>query len=275
MAPRKKSSKRPQNDGNRRKQRLSGKLGGDRPGSDTRWLYGHHPVVAALTNPNRRPIRLVATENGADALAHLNGPVVREMEIVEREDIEALLPLGAVHQGVALLAEPLLRTDIVDLVDLAKADKHVLVLALDQVTDPQNIGAVMRSAAAFGAKAILVPDRNTPETTGALAKAASGATEIVPLVRVQNLVRALKKLKKAGFWIAGLTANSSSEISTTDLPDICVLVLGAEGKGMRRLTDETCDLRLRVTISDAMESLNVSSTAAIVMYEWSRQKIAH
>ncbi len=272
MARRKKSSKHSPSDGNRRKQRLSGKTGDDQPSPDNRWLYGHHPVVAALNNPNRRPIRLVTTENGADALAHLKAPIVREMEIVGREDIEALLPPRAVHQGMALLAEPLLRTDIVDLVDLAKADKQLLVVALDQVTDPQNIGAVMRSAAAFGAKAILVPDRNTPETTGALAKAASGATEIVPLVRVQNLVRALEELKKVGFWIAGLTADAPNEISATDLPDICVLVLGAEGKGMRRLTDETCDLKLRVPISDAMESLNVSSTAAIVMYEWFRQK---
>ncbi len=274
MAPRKKSSKHSPSDGNRRKQPPSGKTGDDRPGSDNRWLYGHHPVIAALNNPNRQPVRLVATENGADALAHLKAPIVREMEIVEREDIEALLPPRAVHQGMALLAEPLLQTDIVDLMALAQSDKHLLVVALDQVTDPQNIGAVMRSAAAFGAKAILVPDRNTPKTTGALAKAASGATETVPLVRVQNLVRALEELKKAGFWIAGLTADTPSEINATELPDTCVLVLGAEGKGIRRLTDETCDLKLRVPISDAIESLNVSTSAAIAMYEWFRQKTA-
>lgn len=141
---------------------------------------------------------------------------------------------------------------------------------LDQVTDPQNVGAALRSAAAFGAYAVVAPDRNTPEATGAMAKAASGALETVPLIRPNNLVRALETLKDSGFWVVGLDMDAPQNLPDADLPERCVLALGAEGRGLRRLTRETCDLMVRVPITGAVESLNVSASAAVALYEWVR-----
>lgn len=240
-------------------------------GGGSPWLYGLHAVTAALGNPERRLARLVATgktaEECADTLRRVSIPV----EIIERDAIEALLPPGAVHQGIALLCAPLPGRHLEEIAGQANSRPRSMVLALDQVTDPQNVGAVMRSAAAFGADALLVTDRHAPEATGALAKAASGALETVPLVRTTNMVRALDTLKAAGFWIVGLDMDAPRTLAETDLPDRCVLALGAEGRGLRRLTQETCDLMVRVPMTGAIESLNVSASAAVALYEWSRQ----
>ncbi|MFT7573218.1 MAG: 23S rRNA (guanosine2251-2'-O)-methyltransferase [Paracoccaceae bacterium] len=230
------------------------------------WLYGIHAVGAALTNPKRKCIRLLATTGAA---AHLPDASV-DAEIVDRDTIDAVLPYGAVHQGLALLTSNLASKTIEDIAHHAESRKRTVVVVLDQVTDPQNIGATLRSAAAFGAYAVIVPDRNTPDATGAMAKAASGALETVPLIRPGNLVRALETLKTHGFWVVGLDMDAPVGLPDADLPDRCVLALGAEGKGLRRLTRETCDRMVRVPMTSQIESLNVSASAAVSLYEWGR-----
>jgi 23S rRNA (guanosine2251-2'-O)-methyltransferase len=230
------------------------------------WLYGIHAVSAALANPERNLLQLVATAGAADTLP----PSPIDIEIVERDAIDAVVPFGAVHQGVALLTTNLPGRTIADIARHADQHERTIVVALDQVTDPQNVGAALRSAAAFGAYAVLAPDRHTPDATGALAKAASGALETVPLIRPNNLVRALEALKDNGFWVIGLDMDAPQSLPEADLPDRCILALGAEGRGLRRLTRETCDLMVRVPMTGAIESLNVSASAAVALYEWVR-----
>ena len=230
------------------------------------WLYGIHAVTAALSNPGRKCLRLMAT---AGAAANLPEDSI-DAEIVDRETIDRALPYGAVHQGLALLTSNLASQTIEDIARHADRQKRTVVVVLDQVTDPQNIGATLRSAAAFGAYAVIVPDRNSPDATGAMAKAASGALETVPLVRPNNLVRGLETLKSHGFWVVGLDIDAPVSLPDADLPDRCVLALGAEGRGLRRLTRETCDLMVRVPMTSQIESLNVSASAAVSLYEWGR-----
>ncbi|MBU6506295.1 MAG: 23S rRNA (guanosine(2251)-2'-O)-methyltransferase RlmB [Alphaproteobacteria bacterium] len=236
------------------------------------WLYGRHAVEAALGNPARRCSRLVALrETAAEAETLLRGarakPPRAGVEIVERRALEKILPNGAVHQGLALAAEPLPAVDFESILTTAATPgTPQTVVALDQVTDPHNVGAILRSAAAFGALAVIVPEHGAPSVTGALAKAASGALEEVPLLRVANLSRALEKLKQAGFWSLGLDENAVQTVAALDLPERVVLVLGAEGSGLRRLTREHCDFLARLPTRSAMASLNVSNAAAVVLY---------
>ena len=243
----------------------------DNPGplrdqKDRFWLYGAHPVAAALANPERDKYRLAVTsvDHGlsADGL---------EIEIMERHHLEKLLPLGAVHQGIALFVSPLPETDLNQV--LAQSSTESKIVVLDQVTDPQNIGAVLRSAAAFGADAVIAPDRHTPYTTGALAKAASGALEWVPFIRVTNLARTLRELKAAGYWCAGLDADGNQTLSKAKLTGRTVLVIGAEGTGLRRLTRESCDFLVRIPIQSDVNSLNLSTATAISLYELTRNSI--
>lgn len=226
------------------------------------WLYGHHAVAAALNNPARQVIRLLATPQGAERL-RAECPDAKP-ETAERGLIESLLPEGAVHQGVALETSPLPAPALEDVA--ASVSGSGLLLVLDQVTDPQNVGAILRSAAAFGAKALIMPHRHAPPVTGALAKAASGALEHVPLVTVTNLDRGLKTLKQADFWILGLDAAADTAIADTTIDGKLVLVLGAEGTGLRRLTAERCDLLLRLPMTGPIPSLNVSAAAAVALY---------
>ena len=155
---------------------------------------------------------------------------------------------------------------------LARCGENALVLALDQVSDPHNVGAILRSAAAFGAAGVIVTDRHTPSDTGALAKSASGALEVVPLVRAVNLARTLDQLKEAGFWTYGLAESGDTRIGDLDLKGRTCIVLGAEGEGLRRLTTEKCDRLVTIPTSDALSSLNVSNAAAVAAYEWARQR---
>ncbi len=236
------------------------------------WIYGRHAVTAALANPARSLERLVLTRDGEEALAEAGiQPRIRP-EIRSNQEISALLPEGAVHQGFALKAAPLadkhIETVIAELAEGAPAT----VVVLDQVTDPRNVGAILRSAAAFGAAAVILPERHGADTTAALAKAASGALESVALVRVTNIARALETLKNAGFWTVGLAARAGETLASVDLTGRIGLVLGAEGSGLRRLVAETCDIRARLPISDAMESLNVAAAAACALYEVARRR---
>lgn len=234
------------------------------------WIYGTHAVNAALSNSRRKCQRLFATRDAAASLAvdRAANPSLTP-ELVDRADLEAVLPRHAVHQGVAVLADPLDEPALEDACQ-PLSDGPNIVVALDHVTDPQNIGAILRSAAAFGARALIVTDRHTPPVTGALAKAASGAVETVPLVRVVNLSRALDQLAEAGYWRIGL--DGTAAVTLADAPISgpganVVLVLGAEGGGLRRLTREHCDIVAKLPITAKVESLNVSAAAAAALYE--------
>jgi 23S rRNA (guanosine2251-2'-O)-methyltransferase len=235
------------------------------------WIYGPHACFAALANDKRRCTRFLLTKNAASDidLENNNWPV--NPEIVDRQTIDGHLPDGSVHQGIAVLAYPLNPIDIADVIKEQNDPKPLTLLALDQANDPRNIGAILRTAAAFDVSGIIVPDRGTPEESGALAKAAAGALESIPIVRVTNLVRTLEDLKDDGFWCIGLDGYAEQSISEMDFSGRIVIVLGAEGKGVRRLTRETCDHLCKIPISNTMESLNLSNAAAITLYEISRQ----
>ncbi|MBN8925344.1 MAG: RNA methyltransferase [Rhodospirillales bacterium] len=230
------------------------------------WLYGQHAVAAALANPARRLRRLLLTEEAEAALAQRQPqPWALSPERTERARLDQLLGRDVVHQGVALLADPLPPPSL-----QAALERPGPLLVLDQVTDPRNVGAILRAAAAFGAAAVITQDRNAPEETGALAKAASGALETVPLLRAVNIARTLIALKAANVWCIGLDA-AGEPLSGPALADRRVaLVLGAEGEGMRRLTRETCDLVAGLTIKSGIDSLNVSAAAAVALYELTR-----
>ena len=230
------------------------------------WLHGLHPVAAALANPNRRPKRLLLTPEGEAALlAQLPLPWPIAPERIERSRLDHLLGRDTVHQGIGLLAD-LLPPPALTAV-LARPGP---ILVLDQVTDPRNIGATLRSAVAFGAAAVVLQDRNAPEETGVMAKAASGALEAMPLLRAVNLARTLVALKAAGLWVIGLEAGAAPLRGEALADRRVVLVLGAEGDGMRRLVRETCDELCGLAMPGVMESLNVSAAATLALYELTR-----
>jgi 23S rRNA (guanosine2251-2'-O)-methyltransferase len=244
------------------------------------WLYGQHAVAAALANPNRRLRRLLLTEEAEAALAgRLPQPWPLAAERTERGRLDHLLGRDAVHQGIALLADPLLVPALA-----AVVARPGPLLVLDQVSDPRNVGAILRSAAAFAAAGVVTQERNAPDESGALAKAASGALETVPLLRAVNIARTLIALKAAGFWTVGLEAASPPLNGPALRGRRVALVLGAEGEGMRRLVAETCDERAGIAMPGSMtnsgatlsgakaglDSLNVSAAAAVALYELSR-----
>ena len=233
--------------------------------NNTLWIFGHHAVVAALQNPNRDKLLLKMTKESI-LPSELTNCVTTQ--IVSRQEIDALAGVGAVHQGLALQVKPL-NMPALDEVLINVPSKSV-ILILDQVTDPHNIGAILRSAAAFNALAVIIPDANAPQESAVLAKSACGALEIVPFIRVTNLVRAMQQLKDAGFWCLGLDGYATEHIGDKKLPQKCAFILGSEGDGMRRLTAENCDYTIKLPISEKMESLNVSNAAAVALYEFNR-----
>ena len=223
-------------------------------------LYGWHTVAAALANPQRRIRKLILTENAARRLAddHIDTRVTPE--IVRPNLIDQRLGPDAVHQGLLAEADPLPSPDIDTLA------QEGIVLVLDQITDPHNVGAIMRSAAAFAVKAIVTTARHSPEATGVLAKSASGALELVPLVTVQNLARALTEMNDQGFLTVGLDSQGSENLGAVALRQPLALVLGAEGKGLRQLTRETCSVVARLDMPGEIKSLNVSNAAVLALY---------
>ena len=227
-------------------------------------------MLAALSNPDRKLLRILATIEILEELGDRLAGAGIAPQIVGKDELSKMLPPGAVHQGLALLTRPLPHKVLEDIIDDCDGDASAVIIALDQVTDPHNIGAIMRSAAAFGARAILIPDRNAPEISGTLAKSASGAVEHVPLIRVVNLVRALEQLKKAGFWSVGLAGEAERTLAAQNVSGRLCLVLGSEGSGMRRLTREACDVMARLPTGGAISSLNVSNAAAVALYELRR-----
>lgn len=222
------------------------------------WIYGKHAVLSAINNPKRK-IKKVIISGDSEIFFEKNIEIIK----VTNKEIEGFLPENSVHQGIACEAEPLPEQDIEDIYESR------LLVILDQVTDPHNVGAILRSSAAFGAGGVIMPRDNSPNESGVMAKAASGALDIVPLVKVTNLSKTINELKKNGFWCIGLDGEAKTIIK--DVPDYkkTVLVLGAEGKGLRRLTAEKCDLLVKLPMTEKVESLNVSNAAAIALYELS------
>ena len=237
------------------------------------WLYGKHAVLAALENPMRKIKRLMITKRShaqyEQALTeiHLNHRALNP-EIAGIEVFEKNLPADSVHQGIALLTEPLPDCHMDEDCVILKDQKN-LVLVMDQVTDPHNVGAIIRSAAAFGAKAIITTDRHAPPESGVLAKSASGALEALPWIRVTNLSRALDHLAEMGYWRIGLDGHAKQDVREADFGDNIALVLGAEGKGIRKGTADHCDGLVKLPISRTVESLNVSNAAAVALYVFS------
>ena len=223
-------------------------------------LYGWHTVKAALENPARRIRRLFATENAARRLADDGIALPVKTELVRPDIIDARLGPDAVHQGLLAEADPLPAPSIAEL------EPNGVVLVLDQITDPHNVGAILRSTAAFAAKAIITTARHSPEATGVLAKSASGALELVPLVTVQNLARGLEELRQQGFLLVGLDSTGDTDLADLALRAPLALVLGAEGKGLRQLTKATCDHVARIDLPGQIKSLNVSNAAALALY---------
>jgi 23S rRNA (guanosine2251-2'-O)-methyltransferase len=240
-----------------------------------RWIYGRHAVAAALANPRRRWSRLAALAGQErEARALVDGARAQRCDagdpirLLDRPGFAKILPDGAVHQGLALAVEPLAAPDLTELLQLAAAacGRQVIVV-LDQISDPHNVGAVVRSAAAFGALAVVVSAHGAPAAAGALAKAASGALEGMPLVKVVNLARTLDRLKEAGFWICGLDESAPQTLAALDLGERVAVVLGSEGRGVRRLVRERCDHLARLPTRAEQPSINVSNAAAVALYE--------
>jgi 23S rRNA (guanosine2251-2'-O)-methyltransferase len=227
-------------------------------------LFGLHAVEAALANPKRTVARILATENAA----HRLGPLIAKRgltpEAATPKELDRLLGPDAVHQGVALEAEPL------PPVALDDVDPGGVLLVLDQVTDPQNVGAALRSAAAFDASGLVMTERHSPPLHGVLAKAASGALDLVPVILVKNLAQSLAELGERGFLRVGLAEEGAAALETASLTRPLALVLGAEGKGLRQLTREHCDLICRISTQNALASLNVSNAAAVALHWVSR-----
>jgi 23S rRNA (guanosine2251-2'-O)-methyltransferase len=232
----------------------------DRDSDGPAILYGWHTVTLALANPARQFRKLLLTENAARRLADENIDTRIAPEIVRPSQIDQMLGPDAVHQGLLAEADPLPSPDIDTLAP------EGLVLVLDQITDPHNVGAILRSAAAFAVKAIVTTARHSPESTGVLAKSASGALELVPLVTVQNLARALTRLNERGFLTVGLDSEGGENLAAVALREPLALVLGAEGKGLRQLTRETCEVVARLDMPGEIKSLNVSNAAALALY---------
>lgn len=227
-------------------------------------LFGLHAVEAALRNPARNVLRLVLTENAERKLVESIGPLLKPVERATPRDLDRILGADTVHQGAMLETEPLPEPDFKTLA--ATADGRPL-LVLDQVTDPHNVGAILRSAAVFGAAGLVMTRRHSPPLNGVLAKSASGALELVPVALVQNLARALDDLKDAGFLLVGLEGTAEGAVEDLDWCSRPVaLVMGAEGKGLRELTQKTCDRLASITTDGPIASLNVSNAAAIALH---------
>lgn len=231
-----------------------------RPSPDVVVLYGAHAVREALTAGKRKLLGLYATPSAAERIAPLAAAAGLEPRIVEPRALQQRLGDESVHQGLLLEARPLPQADIADI-----ETRSGVVLVLDQVTDPHNVGAILRTAAAFAVDALIVTERHSPDLTGVLAKAASGALEHVTIVSVVNLARALQQLSERGYLVVGLDSEGPQPLEDSGLTKPLALVLGAEGKGLRRLTRERCDLLARLDMPGPIKSLNVSNACAVAL----------
>jgi 23S rRNA (guanosine2251-2'-O)-methyltransferase len=229
-------------------------------------LYGYNVVKEVLLNPKRKILRLLVSEaQKLDKLPPLPDDLTPEM--IPLHKLEALLPSESVHQGIMVVACTLEMPSLEDIL----ATESAPLLILDQVTDPHNIGAILRSCAAFGVKGVIVQERCSPAVSGLIAKTASGGTEHVPLIPVTNLSRTLEACAKAGYWCIGLAGETEQSLTSLKIPEKAVFVLGAEGSGLRRMVREHCDILVHIPMSGQIESLNVSNAAAVTLFEYFRQ----
>ena len=249
----------------RKAERSRAQRGRDRSPGDPVILYGWHTVKAALENPQRRIRKLYATENAARRLAEDAVSLAIAPELVRPDAIAHRLGPDAVHNGLLAEADPLPAPELEDLAP------HGIVLVLDQITDPHNVGAILRTAAGFAVAAVVTTARHSPEATGVLAKSASGALEYVPIVTVQNLARALEALRERGYLLVGLDSSGDTDLGDAELRAPLALVLGAEGKGLRQLTRTTCDVVARLDLPGRIKSLNVSNAATLALYVASKK----
>ncbi len=230
-------------------------------------IYGRHAVISALNNPRRKFHRIIVTKPVYEKNSEILDRHKAILEITEPAKISALLPQSAVHQGMAAEVENLPEYDVTSFLSEIADKKEVLIVALDQVTDPHNVGAILRSSAAFGVDGLLICGHNAPEQTSVITKVSSGGIEFVPIIRAGNFASTIKEFQKAGFWSIGLDGNTDKTISEIKPSDKTLLILGAEGDGLRRLTRENCDYVVKIPISKNMESLNVSNATAIALYQ--------
>ena len=227
------------------------------------WLWGVHACQAALRNPKRRCFRLLMTESIAKEQGLSKEGHSYKVEILDASSLSRLLPEGAVHQGIAMEVAPLQESPLLELRNVSVG----VLIVLDQVTDPHNVGAIIRTARALRTLGVVMTDRNAPPLNGVLAKAASGALESLPVWQVTNLARTLDDLKKEGFWTVGLDEKVPKMLSKADLPQKVALIMGAEGEGLRRLTQEKCDFLTKLTTDPTFPTLNVSIATALALYE--------
>lgn len=232
-------------------------------------LYGRHAVLAALQNPRRQISKILCTKENAEEIRRVCNSA---FQIVERKDIDKLLPHDAVHQGFAVFCNRLPDISLDEIIDLADTKSKCHILILDQVTDPQNIGTIIRSAVAFDTLALILQDKNSPLESAAMDKASVGMIEHLPICRVTNLARAIDQLKKAGFWIVGMDGYAQTTLDKLNPAEKIAVVMGSEGKGMRRLVEENCDISVSLPMSPLAESLNVATAASIVLYEINKQQ---
>lgn len=232
-------------------------------------IYGKHAVLAAIANPNRQIIKVMATK---ESLPELKGKIAEnKIAVVDRREIDKILPRDIPHQGLLVVATQLQSYALEEICDMAEEKQNCHLLILDQVTDPQNIGAIIRTSVAFGCLAIILQDKNSPQESGALLKAAAGTYEQLPICRVTNLSRSIDQLKRSGFWIVGMDGYAKTNVDEMEKSGKLAVIMGSEGKGMRRLVEESCDVTIRLPIAPTVESLNVSTAAAIVLYEMSKK----
>ena len=235
---------------------------------DKLWIWGTHAVLAALRNPQRKCYRLLATRNAFKELSVPENTLPCKLELIEGGDFLRFLAEGVVNQGLALETAPLNEKPLSQL----KGVEQGVLIVLDQVTDPHNVGAILRTAKAFGALGVVLTERNAPPLGGVLAKTASGALDLLPIWTVNNLSRYLEQLKDHGFWTVGLDERAPQTIGTTDLPEKIALIMGAEGEGLRRLTQEKCDFLVKLPTDPDFPTLNVSVATAVALYEVSSNR---
>lgn len=228
------------------------------------YMYGVHPCAAALTNPERQIDEVVyINDKILDKLPTL--PKTMKTRKADKNWFDKTLGIDAVHQGIALRISA---RDSLGIDELAnESEVNQMVIVLDQVSDPHNVGAIIRTAAAFGAKALVMTDRHAPDESGVLAKSASGALELVPIMRYANLANAIKELKEIGFWMYGFAESGAETLNEAKFSGKIALIMGAEGSGMRDLTKKNCDFLIRLGTADQFSTLNVSNAAAIAMHQ--------